>query len=270
MLHIIEKMKCVSCGSIKLSVAEDHFRCDTCGVHYKLENGIPDMLLKEVIEEDRTARISLEFYDLNTKLYDKEWETFEPWQIELRQDFIKRAKQRAPLPETLEIACGPGRDLAYFTSQGCNMTGVDLSYGQLKTASTKVAAPLLRADMRNLPLQDGLFDALWCCVALLHVRRDDAPLALGQMQRVLKPGGLLFLSVLWGEGNLEVRREVYNNRPEYYEFYKEPEISALVKKAGFSIENIVRREAFRGRKTSEVTGGVKTYIDIFANKRLDK
>jgi ubiquinone/menaquinone biosynthesis C-methylase UbiE len=236
-------------------------------VRYKLESGIPDMLLKKVIEEDRTARISMEFYDLNTKLYDKEWQTFEPWQIELRQDFIRRAKQRASLPEVLELACGPGRDLAYFKSQGCSMTGVDLSYGQLKSASAKVSVPLLRADMRNLPLQDGQFDALWCCVALLHVRREDASLALGQMQRVLKPGGLLFLSVLWGEGNMEVRREIYNNSPEYYEFYKEPEISALVEQAGLSVEDILRREAFQGRKTSEVTGGVKTYIDIFANKR---
>ncbi len=266
MLLIREKMRCVSCGSVTLTEAEGHFQCDACGVRYQLENGIPDMLLKDVVEKDRTARISLDFYDVNSKLYDKEWEKFEPWQIELRQDFIKRAKQRAPVPEILEIACGPGRDLAYFTSQGCSMTGVDLSFGQLKTARTKVAVPLLRADMRNLPLQDTLFDAIWCCVALLHVKRDDAPLALGQMQRVLKPGGLLFLSVLWGEGNLEVRREVYNNCPEYYEFYKEPEISALVKGAGFSIEDILRREAFRGRKTSEVTGGVKTYIDIFAHQ----
>lgn len=127
------------------------------------------------------------------------------------------------------------------------MIGVDLSYGQLNTARTKVAVPLLRADMRNLPLQE-LFDAVWCCVALLHVRRDDAPLALRQMRRVLKADGLLFLSVLWGEGNMEVTRKLYDNSPEYYEFYKEAEITALMQDAGFKVEKVLRREAFRGRK----------------------
>jgi ubiquinone/menaquinone biosynthesis C-methylase UbiE len=266
---ILEKMKCVSCGSTRLSGGPEYLSCDSCKTQYSLEGDIPDMLLKELIEEDRAARISLEFYDLNTKLYDEEWAEYEPWQIELRQKFIKRAKARAAVPEVLEIACGPGRDVAYFTSEGCQMTGVDLSYGQLKRARAKVAAPLYRADMRNLPLQDCLFDAVWCCVALLHVRRVDAPVALAQMQRVLKPGGLLFLSVLWGEGTMEVRREIYNNSPEYYEFYKEAELSVLLQQAGFSIDEILRREAFRGRKTSEVTGGVKTYIDVFARKRPD-
>ncbi len=251
----------------RLEVIEDSWLfCADSGRKYAIRDDIPDMLLKDAVE-DRSVRLTLEFYDeITAKRYDFEWAEFEDWQIELRQKFISQAKLRSTSPNVLDLACGPGRDLAYFASQGCQVVGADLSFSQLLLAQTKTDVPLVRADMRNLPFRGNTFDSLWCCVALQHVSRNDAPRALGQMSRSLKPGGLLFISVLWGEGSLEVRREIYNNKTEPTNFYKEEEISMLVSGAGFDIEEIYRREAFQGRKTSEFTGGVKTYIDLFAHK----
>jgi ubiquinone/menaquinone biosynthesis C-methylase UbiE len=268
MTETLEKIACVNCGGTKLENTGPQIRCLTCALEYPVREGIPDMLLEKEAS-DRNTQININFYDQNAPLYDVEWNEYEDWQIELRQKFVNKVKLTADVPAILDLACGPGRDLSYFSSLGCQMTGADLSYGQLRIARKKVNAPLYRADMRKLPFQDGVFDALWCCVALLHVNRTKAGEALGQMYRVIKPGGTIFLSVLWGEGTMDdVRREFYNNVPEIYEFYNEDEFSEMVESQGFVIEEVCRREAFRGRETSEVTGGVKTYIDVFAHKPI--
>jgi ubiquinone/menaquinone biosynthesis C-methylase UbiE len=266
MVEKLDRLACVNCGETTFENATEQIRCSSCGQTYPIREGIPDMLLENEAS-DRNTQININFYDQNAPLYDVEWDQYEDWQKELRQKFVGKAKVNGGPPQILDLACGPGRDLAYFTSLGCQMTGADLSYGQLRIARKKVDAPLFRADMRKLPFQDEAFDALWCCVALLHVNRTKAGDALGQMFRVIKPGGIIFLSVLWGEGTMDnVRREFYNNVPEIYEFYSEDEFCGLVKAQGFVVDEVCRREAFRGRETSEVTGGVKTYIDVFAHR----
>lgn len=108
MPNIIEKMKFVSCGSVHLIDAQSNLHCHSCGRDYRIENGIPDMLLQETIEQDPITRISLEFYNRNSGRYAKEWERFEPRQIDLREDFLTRAKQRAGSPDVWRSPVGPG------------------------------------------------------------------------------------------------------------------------------------------------------------------
>ena len=265
MVQIIENMICVNCGYEKLQSSITQITCFACGQVFSIKDGIPDMLL-EKNAKDRNIQINVDFYDKNAPLYDKEWAEYEEWQVELREKFIHHAKSQASVPYIVELACGPGRDLEYFNKHGCKMVGADLSYGQLSLAQKKVDVPLFRTDMCSLPFGSNLFDALWCCVALIHVSRINASKALQQMVRVLKPGGVLFISVLYGEGTMEVKRKVYNETPEIYELYKENEFAKLLNDAGFEIKDTIKREAFHNRKTSEISGGVKTYIDIFAIK----
>lgn len=50
---------------------------------------------------------------------------------------------------------------------------------------------LVAGDFHELPFEDGAFDFVLICSALHHTR--DWPRVLGEMQRVLAPGGLLYL-----------------------------------------------------------------------------
>ena len=54
-------------------------------------------------------------------------------------------------------------------------------------------------DMCHLTFPDASFDGVWCSSSLLHVPHALAPVALGQMRRVLVKAGMLFLSLLAGE-----------------------------------------------------------------------
>ncbi len=45
------------------------------------------------------------------------------------------------------------------------------------------------------PVPDGSIDAVWCSHNLEHLYRHDVPVALSEFYRVLRPGGILFLTL---------------------------------------------------------------------------
>lgn len=92
----------------------------------------------------------------------------------------------------LDVGCGNGR----YTSRlreafpGAEVIGVDLAPGILET----VPEPTVVADVADLPFEDGSADAVLAMHMLYHV--PDIPAALDELQRVLAPGGVLFVSTL--------------------------------------------------------------------------
>lgn len=55
--------------------------------------------------------------------------------------------------------------------------------------------PDIRADVRELPLPDGYADEAMAIHVLEHLYRWDAPAALAEWRRVLKPGGRMAVEV---------------------------------------------------------------------------
>ena len=92
----------------------------------------------------------------------------------------------------VDVACGTG-DLAQLASaRGARVVGVDFSRQMLRGARTRrLPAALLRADAERLPFPDAWASVVTCGFALrnfVHLER-----ALGEMARVLEPGGRLAL-----------------------------------------------------------------------------
>jgi ubiquinone/menaquinone biosynthesis C-methylase UbiE len=58
----------------------------------------------------------------------------------------------------LDVACGAGRHTRAFVSNGARCIGLDLSATLLKLAQKATTAPLVRADMRQLPIRLGSMD----------------------------------------------------------------------------------------------------------------
>ena len=52
------------------------------------------------------------------------------------------------------------------------------------------------ADMRDMPFDDGRFDAVVSSYAMDHLRRDTIPGAIAEVARVLKPGGEFLLMIV--------------------------------------------------------------------------
>lgn len=86
----------------------------------------------------------------------------------------------------LDVGCGEGSLARYLASRGHQVIGVDPDASVLPTDTE--GTHFLLGDATNLPFGDDSFDAV-VSVMMLHQTRLE--LALTEMRRVLKPGGLL-------------------------------------------------------------------------------
>ena len=101
----------------------------------------------------------------------------------------------------LDAGCGSGRNLVYFLRNGFDVFGTDrdpAAIARVRALAAKLAphAPPERfvpAHVESMPFGDASMDGVLSS-AVLHFADDEAHFAamLGEMWRVLRPGGLLF------------------------------------------------------------------------------
>ena len=110
-----------------------------------------------------------------------------------------RAAFRAFVPPpgeaTLEVGCGEGRIARELTDLGHRVTAVDLSPTLLAAARDAGSGRHhVRGDAEHLPIATGSFDRVVAYNVLMDVA--DMPAAVGEISRVLRPGGLVTISVV--------------------------------------------------------------------------
>lgn len=114
----------------------------------------------------------------------------------------RRAVRDLRLPRgsrVVDLACGTGDLCNELQRAGMLPLGVDFAAGMLARAHTQ--APLLRADVLNLPLRSASFDGATCGFALRNVA--DIGRCFEETARVLRPGGrAVFLEVATPDSSL--------------------------------------------------------------------
>ncbi|MEP0201155.1 MAG: class I SAM-dependent methyltransferase [Halioglobus sp.] len=105
----------------------------------------------------------------------------------------------------LDLGCGEGRHaIAIYLEKDVHSVGVDLSVQDLSRAREKFEdfqqaedtsreLSLMSADALSLPFASDTFDKIICSEVLEHI--PDYHSVLVEIQRILKPGGLLCVSV---------------------------------------------------------------------------
>lgn len=99
----------------------------------------------------------------------------------------------------LDAGCGDGVLTCVAASRGARATGVDpdpamLDAARARTERAGVKADFLDGRVEELPFTDGSFDVVAAVTVLCFV--DDASGGLGEIARVLRPGGRLVLGEL--------------------------------------------------------------------------
>lgn len=108
----------------------------------------------------------------------------------------------------LDLACGAGRHQRMLCERGWWTVGLDLSPSLLRAARAEDrTAPLVRADMRELPFADGSFALVVNLFTSFGYFREDAQhlRVLVDVARVVRPGGWFVLDYLHAD---EVRRSL--------------------------------------------------------------
>ncbi|MFC8800479.1 class I SAM-dependent DNA methyltransferase [Promicromonospora sp. NPDC057138] len=94
-----------------------------------------------------------------------------------------------------DVGCGPGHVTAYLRDRGVDAFGIDLS-PQLVAAARK-ANPGIRfdvGDMGALDVATGSLAGVLANYSVIHTPPDVLPAILGELSRVLAPGGHLLVS----------------------------------------------------------------------------
>lgn len=180
------------------------------------------------------SKIVREVYDRSARRYAEANPNMRGGLTEAGARFLQMTWQMAgEQPRVLDLGCGAGRDMAWMEDQGVWVVGADLSAGMLEEARHSVRGPLVQADMRRLPFGDGSFNSVWCMASMLHLPKADAPSALAEIKRVLKPGGVLLLGLQMGEGEVW-EPNPYGDGERFFARYSPEEAAEVVASAGFN------------------------------------
>jgi len=101
----------------------------------------------------------------------------------------------------LEAGCGSGRNLVHLLREGCEVFALDTDSAaveRMRRLSASLGTGLPEENFRvapveRMPFPDALADVV-ICSAVLHFARDERHFRamLGELWRVLRPGGMLF------------------------------------------------------------------------------
>jgi demethylmenaquinone methyltransferase/2-methoxy-6-polyprenyl-1,4-benzoquinol methylase len=120
----------------------------------------------------------------------------------LMASFVQRSKSAGDAPlRVLDCGVGTGALSMAFANEMTDpfdLSIVDISPSMLSEARSNLSNLSLRvegriANIQNLPYQAGYFDRVICAHTVEHLACPEA--AIGEMCRVLKPGGTLLLVV---------------------------------------------------------------------------
>jgi 2-polyprenyl-3-methyl-5-hydroxy-6-metoxy-1,4-benzoquinol methylase len=122
-----------------------------------------------------------------------------------------------PLPSgggrtLLDLGCNWGRWTVAAARAGWRPSGIDRGRKSIRAAN-RVAEQLgadveyVLGDVRELPFPDASFDAVFSYSVLQHLAKDDVRAVVGEVRRVLRPGGIVWIEMPNARGLLNLVRQ---------------------------------------------------------------
>jgi len=171
-------------------VKEGKLLCSCCGRQYPILNYVPRFVAT----------------DAYVRSFSYEWKTFPRTQYgsETERSFSRFNFKPNELTgkNILDVGCGSGRFVDFFSRYAREVVGIDLSYA-VDEASTycgmRPNVHILQADLFNLPFKEAMFDLVFSFGVLMAT--PNTKKAFMQLPRFVKPGGKLaiFVYAKWFE-----------------------------------------------------------------------
>ena len=104
-----------------------------------------------------------------------------------------------PFQRALDLGCGTGEMMKMLlqSDDQRELYGIDLSEKMLSVAEGKLSGKvqLVLGDSEHLPFADNFFDVVYCNDSFHHYPAPEN--VIGEVQRVLKPGGTFLIGDCW-------------------------------------------------------------------------
>jgi len=191
------------------------------------------------------------FEALASRWWDKESE-FKPLHDinPLRLNYIDE-RARLPGKRVVDIGCGGGILSEGLCQRGAHVMGIDMGEAPLAVARLHGIEAGIEVEYRQMTVealaeeQAGSFDVVTCLEMLEHV--PDPSSVIKACERLLKPGGHLFLSTINRNpkawlfaivGAEHVLKMLPKGTHEYKKFIKPSELSHYVRRAGLEFQDL--------------------------------
>lgn len=270
-----------------LRPGDSALECPECGASFPIRDGVVSFLTAEQLSEQELREQSSR--DQESVWYDSMFEGYTN-AVEVPTVLARIGR---PLGPILDHGSGTGRITSALVELGQPVVAVDYSGASLRTLVSRCAgkgAPVvaIQADVRHLPVKDGVMAASTSVEIYEHVRGgDERRRVLDEIHRVLAPGGVLAISTfnynlvyrLWKlKGNVGAREgehllggDFYYYRFSHREFRQELE-------AVFEVDSVVGIRNIPARSLSGLVrkaGSAKLadrFLDFMVEKghRLDR
>jgi len=169
-------------------------------------------------------------FELLYQLEEKYW-----WFAAMREitDAVAARQLRQSNLRILDAGCGTGFNLEYYGAQtDREVYGLDIADAALRHVQKRGFRRITQASITDIPFKSGMFDMVFSFEVVTQTPTPVHHLALREMNRVLKPGGHLFIRVpafmwLWSshDDQIQVRHR-----------YRREELCSKLSDAGFLVE----------------------------------
>jgi SAM-dependent methyltransferase len=175
----------------------------------------------------------------------------------IRNDMLRAFLAPGAGDRVVDLGCGSGRALLWNRDWRATAVGVDIAPFFSSDALREV--DLLLADLRKLPFADGTFTRAYSLDVLEHLSPEALRAMLAEANRVLSPGGTLFVythvrknapiaaglrwinalaRVLERRGLIDMRQERLRKSDHLNPLRDIPELEAVARETGFRIARI--------------------------------
>jgi ubiquinone/menaquinone biosynthesis C-methylase UbiE len=159
---------------------------------------------------------------------------------------LDRFAESIPMSEPVcDLGCGPGHVARYLHNKGVNVMGIDISQGMIEQAGKlNPGITFQQGNMLALEVADGAWAGIVAFYSIINIARTEVVPALKEMNRALRPGGLLFLAFHIGDEQIHMDEWWGEQVSVDFNFYRPEEMEEYLQEAGFLIEEIIERAPY--------------------------
>ena len=248
--RLIALVRCPDCGG---ALSAEDLQCHGCSRIYEAPN-------REFLDLRPADRFAEQTRYLDEALHaDARHERVSPPLLgsKIRNDMLRDFLRPGPGDLVVDLGCGSGRALIWNRDLGADMVGIDISPFFSEDARRDVA--LLLGDLRRLPFPDSAFTKAWSLDVLEHLSPEALRAMLSEANRILAPGGALFVythvrrnapiaaglrwinklaRVLERAGLIDMRQERLRKSDHLNPLADVPELERVARDCGFRIGRI--------------------------------
>jgi SAM-dependent methyltransferase len=164
-----------------------------------------------------------------------------PIDCQLLDDFAARV--RGPV---CDLGCGPGHVARYLWEHGVSeICGIDLSPELVERA--RRLNPGIEFQVGNMLALDAA-NSTWAGIvafySIIHIPRTEHAAVFSEMERVLRPGGLLLLAFHAGDEIIHFDELWGQTVSLDFHFFRSSEVAESLRPAGFAVEKFVERDPY--------------------------